>query len=69
MGNVEASIDPLGNRTIFLYDALNRQTEIRDAEGGITSSVYDNVGNREALVEPVGNRTTFLYDALHRETE
>src|SRR5262249_26375588 len=59
-GNVQASVDPRGNRTTIAYDARNRATQTTDALGDLSTVVYDTAGNLQATVNPRGNRTTFV---------
>src|SRR5262245_22796486 len=62
--NVIATVDQLGHRTTFAYDALDRWTGTVDALGGMTTTVYDAASNVIATVDQLGHRTTFVYDAL-----
>jgi RHS repeat-associated protein len=67
-GNVVATIDPNGNVTRYTYDALNRRTLRRDAEGRTTGYGYDPVGNLIAETNPRGHLTRFEYDGASRRT-
>ncbi len=63
--------------TSFVYDKLDRQTEVRGAFNApanslghtspITTTVYDAVGNRLSTKDAIGRVTTFAYDALDRQ--
>src|SRR5262249_28487775 len=44
-GNVQASIDALGNATTMTYDALNREVASKDPLGHVGTTVYDAAGN------------------------
>jgi YD repeat-containing protein len=66
---VLATVDPLGNRTSYSYDKLNRVIQITDPLGGLTTAVFDAAGNQTALVDPLGNRTSFVFDVLNRVIE
>ena len=44
-GNVQATVDPLGNRTTYAYDSQNRQIAVTDALGHVSTTVYDTAGN------------------------
>ena len=67
-GNATAQIDPLGNRTEFTYDGLNRQTRVKDALTGETVTKYDFAGNVLEVTDPEQNTTSFTYDARNRLT-
>ena len=45
------TIDPLGNRTTYLYDAYGRQTEVIDPYGNRTTSIYDSKGRGAAVID------------------
>ncbi|MBI1894478.1 MAG: RHS repeat protein, partial [Candidatus Rokubacteria bacterium] len=62
-------VDPLGNRTSYGYDKLNRVIQSTDPLGGLTTVIFDAAGNQTALVDPLGNRTSFVFDALNRVIE
>ncbi len=47
---------------------MDRESTVKDPDGGVTTYVYDNDGRLHVLIDPVGNHTTFLYDALGRQT-
>ena len=73
-GNQTGFIDPDGNRTEFVYDSMNRLTQIvnpdPDGDGplprAITEFGYDEAGNQVLGIDPHGNRTVTLYDTLDR---
>ena len=71
-GAAEVAIDPLGNRTTFQYDALDRQTVTidplsarttvaYDANGNVTQWQFDKVGNVTKETEPNGATVTWTY--------
>jgi YD repeat-containing protein len=66
--DVTTTIDPLGNRTSFAYDLLNRLTQEQDALSDISTVVYDADSNVIAAVDPLGHRTSYGYDAIDRLT-
>ncbi|MGF1498799.1 MAG: tandem-95 repeat protein [Elainellaceae cyanobacterium] len=66
VGNQTAVIDPLGQRTEFVYDNLNRQIQKIDPLGNVTTYEYDDVGNIVAIVDSNGRRRSFTYDELDR---
>jgi RHS repeat-associated protein len=47
----------------FSYDAAGRLTQIKDADGNITTVERDADGNPTAIVAPFGQRTTLAVDA------
>ena len=63
-----AAIDPLGNRTEFEYDAVGNNTLIRDADGGETVQVFDEVGKIVEIIDPLGQKTVIGYDDAGRAT-
>ncbi len=73
-GNVSATTDENGNRSLFQYDALNRLMKVTEADpdgsGPLVSPAtrleYDAVGNLVALTDQRSNRTEFEYDQLNR---
>lgn len=52
--------------TYFFYDAMDRPSVTRDAQGGATYYFYDPVGNRCAIRDPLGRTTYYGYDNLDR---
>ena len=66
LGNQAAVIDPLGRRTAYAYDALNRVITITNPLSGTTSYRYDAAGNRTRVTDAKDHSTTFAYDALNR---
>ena len=69
VGNVLTATEPNGNATTYLYDAVNRPTQMTNAAGDVTAMTYDGVGNFATLTEPNGNVATFTYDALDRRIQ
>ncbi|MGZ3143072.1 LamG-like jellyroll fold domain-containing protein [Lentzea chajnantorensis] len=67
-GNLTTATDPLGRKTTYAHDALNRtvgQVEpVSDTESITTSSGYDSAGNRTRFVDGRGNRTAYTYNTL-----
>ena len=50
--------------TQYSYDGLGRLVSVTDAEGNVTSSVYDMGDRRVSVVHPASGETRFTYDAL-----
>ncbi len=71
-----AATDPLGRRTEFFYDPLDRIVrEVYpdpDGAGPLASPEmsyrFDLVGNRQSMTDAVGSVTNFAYDNLYRLT-
>ena len=68
VGNLVALRDSLGNRTIFSYDGLRRQTAVESPLRARMQTDYDGVGNKVRTVSPKGHKTHYRYDALGRIT-
>ena len=76
-GRVKASIDALGNRTEYRYDAIGRLTETLYADntpGDLSDNprmtvTYDPAGRRTAETDALGHTTRYSYDDLGRVTE
>ena len=63
------SIDALGYTTTFGLDALNRQTSVQDAGGGIATMVYDPNNNVVNAIDQLAHVSTYVYDVLNRRTQ
>ena len=50
--------------TQYAYDGLGRLVSVTDAEGNVTSSVYDMGDRRVSVTHPASGETRFTYDAL-----
>ena len=59
-------MDPNGNPTDYTLDALNRLTQVKDAENGVTRHDYDALGNETVRTAANGVATRFDYDSLYR---
>ena len=50
--------------TSFGYDGIGRLVSVRDAEGNVTTSVYDMADRRLRVTHPASGEAVFTYDAL-----
>ena len=50
--------------TRYAYDGLGRLVSVTDADGNVTSSVYDMGDRRVSVTHPASGETRFTYDAL-----
>ncbi|MEM7112422.1 MAG: right-handed parallel beta-helix repeat-containing protein [Chloroflexota bacterium] len=56
-------VNPLGNATVYQYDADLRLVGETDALGNIISHTYDGDNNRTSTTDKRGNTTTYTYDS------
>lgn len=64
-----AAIDPLGNRTSVVYNALGQLTEFTDPVGRKNEFEYDSLGNLVGVVDADGNQWRYEYDPSGRLTD
>ncbi len=76
VGNQTTATDRNGNTTHFVYDGLNRVSEVRDplitgppAVQYSTTTTYDAVGNRVAETDRRGIVSRWVFDRENRPTE
>jgi RHS repeat-associated protein len=77
VGNRTATVDALGRRTVYQYDALNRLQTRTDADpdgpgseaAPTTIWAYDPNGNVTRMTDPNTNVTQYGYDEVNRRTE
>jgi YD repeat-containing protein len=55
-------LNPLGYRTTFSFDVAGRQVAVTDANGKISTTVFDAAWRVEASVNALGFRTTTVFD-------
>jgi YD repeat-containing protein len=55
--------DPLGNTTLWTYDAVGNNLTVIRADGGLTTNVYDAVNRLVQTKDPLNQVTTMNYDA------
>lgn len=68
-GNVRFKTDANENTTEYVYDGLNRVTEIKitvNETERVTTKTYDKNGNVLSETDWLGNTYTYYYDALNR---
>lgn len=62
-GLPQALTAPDGSRTVLVYDAAGRLTEVqRPAPGGTTRLAYDEAGHVVSVTDPLGSVTTRSFD-------
>ena len=64
-GNLEKTIDALGNETVFTYDVqgdVSSQSVLVEGDLCVTQLEYDSFGNLTKEIDALGNETTFTYD-------
>lgn len=66
LGQVTATVDPLGRRTTFLYDELGRQVRVEHPDGTADETDYDAEGRRLRTRDRAGRTTAYFYDAAGR---
>lgn len=67
-GNRKASINALGQRAEFRYDADRKLIEELDRLGKKTINAYDFNGNLKSVTNPLGQKTEYAYDENNRNT-
>ena len=69
-GNLESikSSNTNGTDVEYRYDALNRLSQVVDAQVGTTRYHYDDVGNLAEYTYPNGVTHSYTYDSLNRLT-
>ncbi|OZS77779.1 hypothetical protein CF394_09600 [Tetzosporium hominis] len=68
VGNRKASINALGQRAEFKYDADRKLIEEIDRLGKKTINEYDSNGNLRSVTNPLGQKTEYAYDESNRNT-
>jgi len=62
------SVDPMGNKTLHVYNQFLQPTEVTDPLGNTTTMAYDGKGNLTARANPLGNEQQWAYDASNNVT-
>jgi RHS repeat-associated protein len=65
-GNQVAMVEPNGNTTTYVFDALNREIRTTNAAGDTTLTTYNPVGSIATVTAPNLNTTVYAYDTLER---
>jgi RHS repeat-associated protein len=68
VGNRTKQINGLSYTTVYTYDGLNRQTEVKDPLNQITRTGYDAIGNRTVITDAMAQTTVYTYDNANRLT-
>jgi YD repeat-containing protein len=63
-GNVQTITDPLQHETTQLFDALNRLSQITDANKGITKFAYDTHDRITKVTDANAHATSYVYDGF-----
>lgn len=64
-GNLCESVNPLGEKTKLWYE--NGQiSRVQDAQGGLNSLIFDEMGNAVRSIDAAGVQTDYTYDSLGR---
>lgn len=66
VGRLTETVDPLGRRTEYSYDDLDRPTTVQDPLGRVSSKTYWPDDFVKDLVDPKGHQTEFSYDPARR---
>lgn len=61
-GRKTAEVDPLGNRTTYVYSIFDDIVSVTGPLGHVSASRFDRCGRLEEVVNPLGGRTRFQYD-------
>ena len=65
-GRLRSLINPLGQKTIYTPDALDRITQLTDAINGVTQFGYDANSNLLTVTDAKSQITTYSYDEMDR---
>ena len=65
-GNVEYTLDPLGNRVDYTHNEDGKVESITDAYGNTTHNTYDTRNLLKSTTNPLGAKVTTTYDAAQR---
>ncbi len=63
-GQVIASVDALGGRTLTDYDAFGNAVKVTDPRGQVGHFFFDRLGQKTWSINPLGYATQTVYDGL-----
>jgi RHS repeat-associated protein len=63
-GNVQTITDPDLNAAHRVFDALNRLSQVTDANSGVTKFAYDAHNRTTTATDPNTNATSYVYDGF-----
>lgn len=65
-GRLRAVINPLGQKTVYTPDALDRITQLTDAINGVTQFGYDANSNLLTVTDAKSQQTVYTYNNMNR---
>lgn len=65
-GRLRNLINPLGQKTIYTPDALDRITQLTDAINGVTQFGYDANSNLRTVTNAKSQQTVYTYSNMNR---
>jgi RHS repeat-associated protein len=65
-GRLRSLINPLGQKTIYTPDALDRITQLTDAINGVTQFGYDANSNLLTVTDAKSQQTVYTYNNMNR---
>lgn len=67
-GRLRSLINPLGQKTVYTPDALDRITQLTDAINGVTQFGYDANSNLLTVTDAKSQQTVYTYNNMNRTT-
>ncbi len=67
-GSLNSTVDELGNKTIYRYDAAGNLTELTDPYGNKHLFTYNAINQKIAYTDSLGNTTKYTYDSYNNLT-
>ena len=65
-GRLRSLINPLGQKTVYTPDALDRITQLTDAINGVTQFGYDANSNLLTVTDAKSQQTVYIYSNMNR---
>jgi YD repeat-containing protein len=65
-GRLRSVINPLGQKTVYTPDALDRITQLTDAINGVTQFGYDANSNLLTVTDAKSQQTVYTYSNLNQ---